>query len=243
MTADHTTPTSTRDTDNPEERQLLRERAKVLGITHSPNISNALLKERIRAKLGEAGPEDSEPEEPKDPSDDSEPGYEPNPFKDQEEPSLMAMDQVDQSEVARRLKAVGLKPVSNKPLTKKQQIQAEREKQWAEQLRLVRLRITNLNPLKKDLKGEVFSVSNRFVGTVRKFIPYGEVTDNGYHVPFILYQELLGRQFQQINTKKVGQTSLPEHRLVREFAIEVLPDLTPDELAALGREQKIAANQ
>lgn len=225
-------------TDNPQERIELRERAKLLGIKHSPNISNELLRNRIAAKLND----EPDPGEEKDPSDDSnDRGNEDNPYDDEDSPQ--AMDTVAPEQMAQRVAVNGTKPKEARPLTKKQQIQAEREKQWAEQLRLRRVQIVCLNPLKKDLKGEVISVQNKFLGTVRKFIPFGEATDKGYHIPHVLLTELQGRQFQSITVKKVGQTSLPEHRLVKEFAINILPDLTLDELAALARTQSVAANQ
>lgn len=216
--------------DNPEERTALRERAKLLGINHSPNISNALLRERISARLNDT-PEPADTETPVTGAE-------------QDTDTVEVMDDVGPDQMAARVAAAATRTNgSTRPLSKKQIEQAEREKQWAEQLRLIRVRIICLNPLKKDLKGEVFSVSNKFLGTVRKFIPFGEATDNGYHIPFVLYTELLGRQFQSITVKKSGQTSLPEHRLVKEFAIERLPDLTPDEIASLARTQSVAANQ
>lgn len=62
--------------------------------------------------------------------------------------------------------------------------------------RRLRCRVYNLNPAKADLPGEIISVSNRFIGTVRKFIPFGEATENGYHIPRVLVQDLKSRQFQ-----------------------------------------------
>src|SRR4249919_1879305 len=44
---------------------------------------------------------------------------------------------------------------------------------YRDQMALVRCRITNLDPKKRDLPGEIFAVANRVLGTVRKFIPYG----------------------------------------------------------------------
>lgn len=227
------TQNSTKDTDNPEERQLLRERAKTLGISHSPNISNALLRERIAAKLNDTP-------DPGEDSDDSEPGNESNPF-DGDDDNTSVMDDVAPEQIASRVAASV--NASNKPMTKKQQIQALREKQWEEELRLVRIRVACLNPQKKDLKGEVFTVSNKFLGTVRKFVPFGEATDDGYHVPHIIYTEMLNRQFQSITVEKKGNVSLPKHRLIKEFAIEVLPDLTPEQLHQLAVTQAVAANQ
>lgn len=126
--------------------------------------------------------------------------------------------------------------------TKAQIEQALREKQWSEQLRLVRIRITCLNPLKKDLQGEIVTVANRFLGTVKKFIPFGEATDNGYHVPFVLLQELKSRRFNSVRTTKGDKGQIIVHqRMVPEFAIEELEPLSTEELDQLARQQAAAA--
>lgn len=108
-----------------------------------------------------------------------------------------------------------------------------------EKMKLVRLRITNLDPKKKDLPGEILTIANRYLGTVRKYIPFGEITDNGWHVPYCLYEMLRDRKFLSIKTRKDprnGQT-IVEHQWVKEFALEVLEPLTDAERA------QIAANQ
>lgn len=133
----------------------------------------------------------------------------------------------------------GEAPVKEKTLA---QIAAEeRHKQAKEQLELVRVRIACLNPAKAKLQGEIFTIGNKFVGTVRKFVAYGEATDNGYHVPKIIFDELKTRKFQQITTKKGpnGQL-LPIVRMVSEFSIEVLEPLTREELERLAAAQAAA---
>ncbi len=127
-------------------------------------------------------------------------------------------------------------------MSRKEREQEVRRKQMKEQMKLVRIRITNLNPLKKDLPGEIFTVSNRYIGTVRKFIPYGETSENGYHVPYCIYNELKQRKFNQVRTRKLqmGATEITQ-KLVPEFAIEVLPQLTEKELEQLARQQAAAA--
>ena len=109
----------------------------------------------------------------------------------------------------------------------------------SEQMKLVRLRISNLDPKKKDLRGEVITVGNDIMGKVAKFVPYGEVTDNGYHVPQCIYNELKSRKFLHIRTAKNPRTgeAQVEQRLVPEFALEVLPQLTAEELAQLAAQQ------
>lgn len=118
-----------------------------------------------------------------------------------------------------------------------------RKKQITEQMVLIRCRIANLNPSKRDLRGEIFTVANKYVGTVRKFIPYGEATDNGYHIPNIIYEQLKTRKFLQVNTRNdrsAGNQIVVDQRWVPEFSIEVLPQLTPEELDKLAASQAAA---
>lgn len=113
-----------------------------------------------------------------------------------------------------------------------------------EQLALVRVRITNMDPKKKDLPGEIFTVANRVLGTIRKFIPYGEQTENGYHIPVILFNELNSRKFNHVTTKKdpATKTDVPVSKWVKEFSLEVLPPLTKEELEQLATAQIAAGS-
>lgn len=112
------------------------------------------------------------------------------------------------------------------------------------EMKLVRLRITNLDPKKKDLPGEIVTVANEFMGTVRKYIPFGEVTENGYHVPYCLYKELEGRKFLNVRTLKDGRSGQirVETTWAREFALDVLPPLTSDELMRLAMTQSASGS-
>ena len=112
-----------------------------------------------------------------------------------------------------------------------------------ENTRLVRVRIQNLDPKKKDLPGEILTVANDYMGTVRKYVPYGEATDNGYHIPYCLYKLLKNRKFLHVSVKK-GRNGKErvEQQWVREFAIEILPQLTEEELKQLGQAQLAAGS-
>lgn len=107
-------------------------------------------------------------------------------------------------------------------------------------MKVIRLRITNMDPKKASIPGEIITVANEYLGTVRKYIPFGEVTENGYHVPYCIYKELKARKFLNIRTiknrNKPGET-LVEQTWVSEYALEVLPQLTADELAQLATTQ------
>lgn len=116
-----------------------------------------------------------------------------------------------------------------------------RQELFLDATRLVRVRITNMNPAKADLPGEIFTVSNRYVGEIKRYIPYGEQVD-GWHVENMLLDMLKEKQFQQIRTKKGANGQiLPDTKWVREFAIEELPALTPEELKVLANKQAAAA--
>ena len=116
-----------------------------------------------------------------------------------------------------------------------------RQEAFLEATRLVRCRITCMNPSKADLPGEIFTVSNNVVGAIKRYIPYGEQVD-GWHVENMLLDMLKEKQFQQLRTKKgVNGQILPETKWVREYAIEELPPLTPEELKVLANKQAAAA--
>lgn len=119
-----------------------------------------------------------------------------------------------------------------------------REEVRSDALRLVRLRITNMNPDKKELHGEIMTVANRFLGEVKKYIPFDEAASEvGYHVPYCLYLMMKDRTFLQKKTRKdarhPGQIHV-DQRWVKEFALEVLDPLTPEELNQLAAAQAAA---
>jgi hypothetical protein len=127
-----------------------------------------------------------------------------------------------------------------KKKTKAEIEQELREQVQLEGMALVRCRIYNLNPSKRDLQGEIITVANSYLGTVRKFIPFGEATDNGYHIPQVIYDDLKERKFQQIMTKTVNGQIQVNTRMVPEYNIEVLDPLTEEELRELALKQEAA---
>lgn len=109
---------------------------------------------------------------------------------------------------------------------------------------LVRCRITCLNPAKAHSKGEIITVGNKYTGAISKMVAFGEATDNGYHIPKIIFDELKQRKFNSVRSVKAPNgTHRPEQRLVPEFALEVLEPLTPEDLERLARQQAAAAGQ
>lgn len=127
---------------------------------------------------------------------------------------------------------------------KKGETQGElRQRVHAETMFLVKCRITNMNPAKADLQGEMFTVSNSYIGALTRFIPYGEQLD-GWYIEKIMLDHLMDRKFQQIRkSRNSSGQDIPETKWVKEFAIEILPYPTKEELRVLANQQAAAAGQ
>lgn len=107
--------------------------------------------------------------------------------------------------------------------------------------RLVRIRLTCMNPAKAEWPGEIISVGNAIVGSFSKFVPFN--ADEGWHVPNMIYKALVDRQCQVfVTTADSRGNKTRKGKLIREFAIEVLPDLTKDELHDLAQRQAMAGS-
>jgi hypothetical protein len=104
-------------------------------------------------------------------------------------------------------------------------------------LKLVRCRITCMNPNKRDWEGEIFSAGNSVIGTVKKFVPFNEV----WHVPQIIFNMIKERQCQIFVSERTRIGSIRRPKLIKEFGIEILPDLTAAELKDLAQRQAMAA--
>lgn len=129
----------------------------------------------------------------------------------------------------------------DKPEAKKDEPKKESEFQRIKRLkaeahRLVRIRVTCMNPAKKDWEGEIFTVGNSVVGSVKKFVPFN--VEDGWHVPHIMYEMLRERMCQIfVNGKTQSGVTKRESKLIREFAVEILPDLSKQELQELAQRQ------
>jgi hypothetical protein len=109
-----------------------------------------------------------------------------------------------------------------------------------EALALVRIRVSCLNPAKKEWEGEIFTVGNSLIGSVTKYVPFN-TGDDGYHVPQILLNQLRARECQVFITKKDERgNKVRKAKLIKEFGIEVLPPLTKAEIAELAQRQALS---
>ena len=117
-----------------------------------------------------------------------------------------------------------------------------REYLRSEALKLVRVRISCMNPQLAKLGSVIITTGNEYIGTVRKVVFFGEKTENGYHIPQIILNVLQRRKFQQIVEERGHQGHMvPRARWMKEFNIEILPPLTQKELNAL-KDRQLATN-
>ncbi len=294
-------------TEAPNELQMLKARAKLMGINHSNNITVEKLRQKINDKLNADGDEEqvdddtstdrnaedsdvlSEDEIDENGSADqfvqeqtAPPAVAlvfdaPNPptiapSNDVKAPdpiptaataplAAVGLSEADAAELA-AFRAAAANPAPNpfdhdgdgrsggslpggpRKMTKVQRDIAIRKEIHDREMALIRVRITNLDPKKADLHGEIFTVANEYLGTVRKFIPYGDATENGYHIPKCIYDQLVDRKFLLIRTvkdKRTG-TTRPETRWVTEFSLDVMEPLTQEELERLAISQAAAGS-
>lgn len=102
---------------------------------------------------------------------------------------------------------------------------------------LVRVIVSCRNPSKKEWQGEFFTVSNSVIGTIKKYVPFD--TEEGWHVPVALYNMIKERQYQHFYKVKVDGKEVTRGKLVPEFNVQLLPQLTKAELQELAQRQAI----
>lgn len=172
----------------PDERDALKARADLLGISYHPSIGVDKLREKVAAALAD--------------------------------PVVSPAVQV-----------------ANVAAEESANERRYRKKQEANEL--IRIRLVCMNPNKKEWEGEIITAGNSVVGTFKKYVPFN--ADEGWHVPRIIYNQLAQRECQTFVTKtdKRGNTTR-SGKIIKEFAIEILPQLTAAELAEMARRQAMA---
>lgn len=211
---------NTDDLPQLDELTVLKERAKSLGVSHGNNIGVDALRAKIAAHLaGDAVPTDVTDESP----------VEVQPELSNVVPGVNAPYAAPKATDLAAAPSVSAIKKAEAPKNARQQL-------IADAMKLVRLRITNLDPKKKDWPGEFVTVANDYIGTVRKYIPFGEKTANGYHVPYCIYEFLRDKKYLHLRTSnnKTNREQIDvDERDLREYSLEILEPLTEAEIAEL----------
>lgn len=206
------------DTSPEAELESLKKRAKQIGMKYHPSIGLEKLRINLNKQLAKPA-EEVVQEKTEAPV----PEYkleEPEPVPTHPQTNLF----VDPDKLARKRELPNQKKVR---LRKKA-------------TRLVRFRLTCMNAAKKNWPGETFTVSNSFIGTIKRHIPFHA---NSWHCEEMLLNVLQEKKFKEHYTIKDSKgRPLQKYRLVKEFAIEVLPPLTKQEIKDLEVKQTMANN-
>ena len=133
-------------------------------------------------------------------------------------------------EVAKKL--VAEKPVEvvveNKAKTVGQ-VKAEARKNA---LKLVRCVVASMDKDKADLSGEIISCGNSMTGMIKKFIPFGKE----WHVPTVILETLKDKKMLMTRDRRTEKGTVKEHYEVSQYNVQILPDLTQEELNRLLKE-------
>lgn len=107
-----------------------------------------------------------------------------------------------------------------------------------EAMALVRVRLSCMDPQKKNLKGELICLSNKNFGTVQRFVPF----NREWHIEKVIYDALVEKEFMVFDREKTGRAGIEvvTPRNVPAFNIQVLPPLTKGELKDLAQRQAMA---
>jgi hypothetical protein len=147
------------------------------------------------------------------------------------------LQEKSEPEVPKKAKVVAKKKKANYKMLTHEQFLKERSDSIKKNInRLVRIRVTCMNPNKSQWEGEIISVGSAKLGTFKKYIPFN--AEEGWHVPQIIVEALKERKYTQFYTVRGPQgQKIRKGKLVPEFNIEILPPLTPDQIKELARKQ------
>ena len=127
---------------------------------------------------------------------------------------------------------------AEKPVPATETVAEYRHRMRQDALRLVRVIVTPMDPLKKEYTGEIFTVGNSVVGMVSRMVPYNN--EEGWHVEQIILDTLKEKRVQVFVKKKVNGKEHKEGKLIPAFGIQVLDPLSKVELGELAQRQAMA---
>ncbi|AKF13980.1 hypothetical protein PP757_gp16 [Pseudomonas phage vB_PaeP_TUMS_P121] len=197
--------------DTRSELEVLQEKATALGIAFRSNTGVEKLREKINAVLNDEAVGDEEEDEATEATSSI-----PKPSAEAGAAALKAAE-------APRPKTEG---------------ELRRDRRMAAH-RLIRCRITCHNPNKNDWDAEYFSIGNDEIGTIRRLVPF----EVDWHVPEALLNFIKSKQYQHFYTvteqTPMGPQKVRRSKSVREFSVELLPQLSEDELESLRKQQAV----
>jgi hypothetical protein len=104
---------------------------------------------------------------------------------------------------------------------------------------LLRVRITCLDPHKKNWPGELISVGSAKLGTFKRYVPFD--TEDPWHIPKIIYDVLTERMCSvPIKKKDARGHKTTAYKQIKAYAISLEEPMTNEEIKELARQQALA---
>lgn len=207
--------------------EQLKEIAKKVSLTHSPNIGLDNLKTKLTTYLEEANTTLEEVwkdiESANTFSTDNatviitEPTTSP-------EPTIPDENLNPEIERLKKLTFSGVETT---------QAMLDEAEQTKESLRLIHCIITCHDPAKASLDGELFITRNAEVSVIKKFIPFNVP----YHVPQMLLNVIEEKQCQFFIKREVNGIPQPIAKMKSAYSIKILPPITPEQVNSIRNRQ------
>jgi hypothetical protein len=104
---------------------------------------------------------------------------------------------------------------------------------------LKRVRITCLDPNKKNWPGELISVGSAKLGTFKRYVPFD--TEEPWHIPKIIY-DVLSERMCSVPVKKKDSRGhkTTAYKQIKAYSITIEEPMTQPEIDELARQQALA---
>ena len=215
-----------------EELKLLKERADLMGLKYHPAIGA----KKLKAKLDERKKEVANEKRRKTMQERQNAAAVPGGRAPVETPeTAVRLQQYDEAAngIASRTK-LPQRPVASSQNARRMLVHKRANT-------LVRIRVTCMNPNKSKLPGEIFSVGNSSIGFLKKYVPFN--AEKGWHVPQIILTQIKNRKFMTFYEVEIAGKKQKRHRLIPEFAVEIMTPLTGQEIKELAQRQRMASGK
>jgi hypothetical protein len=195
------------------DRKEMMEKADELGLEYKKNISNDALSELIE---GAKGTTEVETEEEVD-----------------TEAAIKEVADKLAKEQKAMVDAVAAQKVEEKKPAKATigNVKAQARK---EAMKLVRCIVTPMDKDKAELNGEIISCGNSMTGMIKKYIPFGKE----WHIPTVIVDTLKDKKMLSTRDRKTPKGTIKENIELPQYNVQMLPDLTQEELDRLVKENK-----
>lgn len=154
---------------------------------------------------------------------------------------LLSEDNGEEIQIAKvdKSKVTPIEDLLKMDPTKIADVKLRRQVVRAKALRLIRVSVVNMDMNDNELDGAIITAYNKYTGKVSKFVPFGEKSANGYHLPKIIVDFLRNQKYVQRRSVPKQNGVGKEYRsiLQNKYTVTELPPLTEKEISDMAARQ------